>query len=171
MNHFSISEFVTAYGLLVGAADTNCKGKKLFLTKKQLRDSTSIWDSISPPVNFTNYMSRTRFKEFRQIIAYHWQDVGIFEENDPWWRYQKAVNELNGIRKELLNLSNANSFDETMCAVCPQTSFTGGLPNISNIKSKPEPIGVEGKSAISGYPLRVFQFFEIYKVQSILIYK
>lgn len=75
----------------------------------------------------------------------------------------KACSELNQIRREFLNLSNISVFDETMSAWCPQTSFTGGLPNISNIQRKPEPLGTEAKSAVSGGDLRVMRYLEIMK--------
>jgi hypothetical protein len=41
----------------------------------------------------------------------------------------------------MINASKVKVIDESMCAYRPRTTATGGLPNISFIKQKPEPLG------------------------------
>jgi len=41
----------------------------------------------------------------------------------------------------LINASKVKVVDESMCAYRPRTTATGGLPNISFIKQKLEPLG------------------------------
>lgn len=64
---------------------------------------------------------------------------------DPWWKFGSAVEEFNELRKTLIHPSNHVCLDELMSAWCPKTSKLGGLPNISFIKRKPQPLGTEMK--------------------------
>ena len=114
-------------------------------------------------MDFSTYMSKTRFREFRHMLSFMWQDEELYNKGDPWWRFQKAIDEFNGIRMKLLVYPNITCIDESMIAWRPQTTPTGGLPNISNIKRKPEDLGTEGKAAVSGFPFTVMRFLEIYK--------
>jgi hypothetical protein len=56
---------------------------------------------------------------------------------------------LNGYNKNRHNWVAASvrkTLDESMSAYQPRTSTTGGLPNISFILRKPEPLGTEFKT-------------------------
>ena len=163
IKYFSVSEFLTGYGIILGAADCLDKGNALFKTKKEESAPCTLWHSIAPKMDFSNYLSLSRFKQFRSILAHQWQDSEKFNENDPWWRFQKAIDEFNAIRKKFLTLGNITCLDESMVAWKPQTTFTGGLPNISHIDHKPEDIGCEQKTAASSGPLSVMRFIEVNK--------
>ena len=58
-----------------------------------------------------------------------------------------GINDFNSHRKNLLKCSNHLCFDEMMSTWRPRTSKTGGLPNITYIIRKPEPLGTEFKCA------------------------
>jgi hypothetical protein len=72
IKYFTVSEFLTGYGILIGAADCSDKGGALFKSKKDESAPPSLWHSIAPQMDFSNYMSLSRFKQFRSIIAHHW---------------------------------------------------------------------------------------------------
>jgi hypothetical protein len=63
------------------------------------------------------------------------------KESDPWFKFSTAINEFNDIRRTNLICSNWISADETMSAWRPRKTALGGLPNISFISQKPEPLG------------------------------
>jgi hypothetical protein len=52
------------------------------------------------------------------------------------------VKEFNNNRFCLVKGAKVKAIDESMCAYCPRITSTGGLPKISFIKRKPEPLGL-----------------------------
>ena len=100
-----------------------------------------MWDTIMQRPNFSKHMKLYRFKEFRFFLQKIWEKT----EQDPWWAFSSAVKEFNDIRGEEIIDSWENVLDETMSAWRPRTSKNGGLPNISYIIRKPEPLGTECK--------------------------
>ena len=66
---------------------------------------------------------------------------------DPWWAFSSAVDDFNQIRNNIITSSCTKVLDETMSAWRPRTSKNGGLPNISYIERKPEPLGTEFKTS------------------------
>ena len=55
------------------------------------------------------------------------------------------MDDFNSNRLATLHVSNHLCVDEMMSAWRPRTSATGGLPNITHIPRKPEPLGTEFK--------------------------
>jgi hypothetical protein len=86
-------------------------------------------------------MSENRFKEFRKLIFRICENDSV-KENDPWWEFSAAVDEINKQWRDLIKSSIVKVEDESMSAWCPRTTKTGGLPNISYIIQKPEPLGM-----------------------------
>jgi hypothetical protein len=85
-------------------------------------------------------MSFTRWKDFRR----HFPNIFAEEdkkEEDPWYKFSSAVDDFNDIRKSLIVDSRWTTADESMSAWRPRKTATGGLPNISFIARKPEPLG------------------------------
>ncbi len=85
-------------------------------------------------------MSFYRWKEFRRFFP------AIFvhetrKDSDPWYEFSGIIDEFNDIRRSKLIGSQWLSFDETMSARRPRKTALGGLPNISFIARKPEPLG------------------------------
>lgn len=65
---------------------------------------------------------------------------------DPWWKFKKAIDQFNKIRMMQVVSSYEKVLDESMSSWRPRTTATGGLPNISFILRKPEPLGTELKT-------------------------
>jgi hypothetical protein len=104
--------------------------------KKATEDEAFL--SIVPPANFCKWMKLYRFKHFRTFVTAIWEDATT-KETDPWWQFEPAVKEFNNLRQERVVSAVWEIVDETMSAWRPRTTPLGGLPNISNIKRKPEP--------------------------------
>jgi hypothetical protein len=143
VRHFTERAFLVAIGIMVAAAGFNCRGCELWNTTSMNNETisdTKTWVTINESPDFGKYMSENRFKEYRKLIAKIW-DTEEVKESNPWWGFSSAVDEFNLQRKKLVRPSNWVVADESMSAWCPRKSKTGGLPNISYICRKPEPLG------------------------------
>ena len=136
---FTQPEFLVALGLLVGAVEYGCKGGNLWLNGKKVAESD--WSSILPHPNFDRFMLEYRFKNFRHFLPYIFADESLRDADDPWWKFAGAVKEFNDHRSNIIKPSKTKVADESMSAYRPRTTATGGLPNISFVKWKPEPLG------------------------------
>jgi len=143
---FSNEEFLTGLGLLLGAAEFSQKGVDLFNVKDDVQDDDDIWQSIRPSPHFEQYMSYSRFKDFRRFLPDIYADDASEEEINPWYQFSPAVEEFNEIRRTKIKCSRWICADESMCAWRPRTTALGGLPNISFVVRKPEPLGTEFKT-------------------------
>lgn len=92
-------------------------------------------------------MSETRFNELRKYASYAMHSPEAAAAGDPWARVRGASWGFNAKRRAMFNQPSIIVMDESMCAWCPQASKTGGLPHISFIMRKPEPLGTEFKTA------------------------
>jgi len=90
-------------------------------------------------------MTFSRFKEFRRFLPTCWCNKEE-EDTNPWYKFSAAVDTFNQIRKEKLIKADWSIIDESMSAWRPRTTQYGGLPNLSHIPRKPEPLGTEFKS-------------------------
>ena len=70
-----------------------------------------------------------------------YEDVQVNEEEDPWWQFALCVSEFNSHRQNIIISSTWKVFDESMLVYHAWTTMTGGLPNLSFILRKPEPLG------------------------------
>ena len=100
--------------------------------------------TIEPCANFGRWMPEYRFKEFRYFLPEQFVDYSR-RSTDPWWRFIGGVEQFNMNRLNLVVASNHLTMDELMSAWRPRTTRTGGLPNITHIPRKPEPLGTEFK--------------------------
>jgi len=103
-------------------------------------DEEENFISLSVDPQFEKYMPFGRWKEFRRFFPEVFADV-TKKEVDPWYQFSGAIDEFNEIQADLSCDSKWISIDETMCAWKPRKKATGGLPNISFIVWKPEPLG------------------------------
>jgi hypothetical protein len=85
-------------------------------------------------------MRENWFKEYCKVIAKIWENNEV-KDTDPWWEISSAVEEFNQQGQNLVQPSTWMVEDELMSAWCPRKTKTGGLPNISFIMRKPEPLG------------------------------
>jgi len=139
---FTQSEFLTGHAIIIGASCYSQSGAALFSEGKDQDDS---WDTITHKARFDRYMKLYRFKEFRHFLPKIFEQP-MEKDSDPWYCFSSAVNEFNEIRNELVQSSHVKVLDESMSAWHPRTSKNGGLPNISYIIRKPEPLGTEFKT-------------------------
>jgi hypothetical protein len=141
---FTPDEFCKALGILIAAAGYNCKGVELWrkVSGECFSSDVSEWPSVIPPPNFDCLMSSNHFKQWQKFIPIIWEDETLqFDGNqDPWWKFAPAISEFNEHRRKIIQHSSMLVADESMSAWVPRTSKTGGLPNISFIKRKPEPL-------------------------------
>jgi len=124
------------FGLLLGSLQFAEQGDQLW---------TSTYETLAQP-DFRRYMSLTRFKNIRTHVVttmakYEAQDT------DVWWRLRGGVERFNANRRALLRTVPVCVLDETMSAWRPRTTKGGGLPHISYVIRKPEPLGTEFKTA------------------------
>jgi hypothetical protein len=100
---FSKQEFLTALGLLIAAAEFSQTGKELFSNGDQKSDDNDKenWMSLVPHPSFEQFMSYSRFKDFRRFFPEIWVNETT-KDSDPWYKFATAINEFNTIRRNLL---------------------------------------------------------------------
>jgi len=101
------------------------------------------WSSLIPHPSFASYMSYSRFKDFRRFLPVIWFDFQLKDASDPWWKFAGAVKEFNDIQRERVQASSWKVINELMCAWRPRATALGGVPNISFIMRKPEPVSTQ----------------------------
>ena len=94
-----------------------------------------------PHPNFDQFIPEYHFWHFREFLPLIFQDKTV-KDTDQWWQFSDAVKEFSNNRQRLVKRAKIEAIDESMCAYHPRTTSTGGLPNISFIKRKPEPLGL-----------------------------
>ena len=102
-------------------------------------------DTVTQNTRFNRYMKLYRFKEFRFFYPRIYE-LTLEKDNDPWYCFSSAIKEFNDIRNEQVQSSWVKVLDKSMSAWRLHTSKNGGLPNISFIIRKPEPLGTEFKT-------------------------
>jgi hypothetical protein len=88
------------------------------------------------------------FKQFRKVIPLIWEADEGTTAQDPWFKFWVAVENFNTIQKHDIITSERRVLDESMSMYWPCTTKLGGLPNISYILRKPEPLGTEFKTSV-----------------------
>jgi hypothetical protein len=91
--------------------------------------------------NFDRFIPEYRYQHFREFFPFLFQDDTV-KDTDRLWQFSVAMKEFNNNRFHLVKGAKVKAIDESMCADHPRTTSTGGLPNISFIKRKPEPLGL-----------------------------
>ena len=131
-------EFVTFWGLIIGASQFHQKGKCMW--------TNSARRGIRDPPRFDCWMKQWRFNEIRNLLKYAKADLSKVP-SDPWAWFRRAVDDFNLSRKAVLQHGLVVTLDESMSAWKPRADKFGGLPNISFIMRKPKPLGTEFKAA------------------------
>ena len=67
------------------------------------------------------------------------------EKGNPWWKFAGYVDQFNVSCRAKIRVSWWKTLDESMFAYCLQKTKTGGLPHLSFVLYKPEPLGSETK--------------------------
>jgi hypothetical protein len=146
---FSRQEFLIGLGLLIAAAEFSQNGKELFRKTDQKHldgDDKENWMSLVSHPGFDQYMSYSFFKEFRRFLPEIWVNEAV-KDVDPWYKSYTVIDEFNNIWRTSIICSRWKVADESMSAWRPRTTALGGLPNISFVVRKPEPLGTEFKTS------------------------
>jgi hypothetical protein len=159
ITRFKEDEFLIGHALLIGAADCADRGRCLWEDKKG--QGNEAWQSIAAKTVFTPYMKLYRFKQFRKMVPKIWEQEDL-TGNDPWFKFRGAIENFNHIRKLDILSSEKRILDESMSAFRPRTSKYRGLPNISYIIRKPEPLGTEFKTSVCP-TLNIMTYMEVCK--------
>lgn len=106
----------------------------------------NFYESVMSHPNFERFMPYSRFKVFRKFVPDVMINDQMEEDGDPWWRFAGFVDKFNANRKLNFLSSLLLTGDETMSAQRPRKTKTGGLPHLSYIFRKPEPLGTEFKN-------------------------
>jgi hypothetical protein len=138
---FSEQEFLSGLGVFIGAAEFGIQGMNLWREGDQVGQEVEEWQSMVPHPEFDKIIKLYRWKECRAFLPYAFQSQKLKDENDPWWRFEGAIQEFNNNRFDRIQIARWLCIDESMSAWRPRTTPTGGLPNISFILRKPEPLG------------------------------
>jgi hypothetical protein len=105
-------------------------------------------------------MSRWRFEQIRRFVPFIMCDPDLKDSGDDWWMLRPFVGAFNSTRSKRVAASIKKLLDESMSAFRPRTTKKGGLPHISFISRKPEPLGTEFKvvcCSVTG----IFLFIEV----------
>jgi len=126
------------------AASCGKGGYKLW-EKKHHRKERTMTEPINIGIGGKNIMAEHRFKFLKSVYPYAFQDKDAERAGDPWHMVLLAVDGYNENRKRTVAASVTKVMDESMSAFKPQSTKTGGLPNISFVQRKPRPLGTEFK--------------------------
>ena len=161
IRNFTEQEFLVGMGIIIAAAGFNCRGCELWaVDNPELAVTLDVktWRSIIQSPNFGKYMGENRFKEYRKMIPAIWENPMV-TETDPWWNFSQAVEEFNQQCQDKIKSSMWKTEDESMSAWCPQKTKCGGLPNISYVIRKPEPLGKLSFLLLSFFTIIIFLTF------------
>ena len=90
--------------------------------------------------NFDQHMRAYRFQDFCKYFPLANVDESK-KDSDAWYSFSAAVHEFNELRSKRVRGHVWKTADESMSAFRPRTTQLGGLPNISFVMRKPEPLG------------------------------
>jgi hypothetical protein len=131
----SQQEWVTFWGLVIGARQFSVQGRGLWETAS---------DGFQPAPNFGQYMSWGRFQLIRELVKWSKADLDA-QPTDPWYMFRRMTTDFNANRAANVHMQLVQVLDEMMSSWQPRKDKLGGLPNISYIQRKPKPLGTELK--------------------------
>jgi len=141
---FRDDEFLVALGLLIGSVEYGTRGKELWVTSSHkdggIEGEVEKWESFVCHPNFDQHMRAYRFRDFRKYFPLSYVDE-TKKGSDDWFSFSPAVEEFNELRAKRVNAHVWKTADESMSSYRPRTTKLGGLPNISLVMQKPEPLG------------------------------
>jgi hypothetical protein len=161
---FSEQEFLVGHTLTICASDCSDRGSMVWEDPKASPNYNKAWQLLAKKNNLLalSYMKLYHFKQFHKVIPLIWEVDESTAAQDPWFKFWVAVENFNTIRKHDIITSERRVLDESMSVHRPCTAKLGGLPNISYILRKPEPLGTEFKTSVCPQ-LNVMMHIEICK--------
>ena len=134
----TMREYVVFIGLILAAVQFSESGVKKLWSETQT--------GFTAPACFGRYMPSRRFEAIKKFAGLCKADLQA-REHDPWWKFRRWVTDFNKNRLTVVQPCMRYIMDESMSSWRPQKSKTGGLPHLSFIARKPEPLGTEFKCA------------------------
>ena len=147
-------EYYTFIAIIIAASGYTQKGKQLW------QDDTFSSFFKSPKFGEQFRVTYHRFEQLKKYFVYAFCDSNADKSADKWWMIRGFVDGYNENREKYVASGFILILDESMSAWCPQTTKTGGLPHISFILRKPEPLGTEFKVAADS-ATEIFTHLEI----------
>ena len=138
--HFTGQEFFTARALVFASVCFSENGSQLFEC-----DEEAAFAGWTIPPAFKKHMKLYRFKEYRRFIPITMESEDLKRDGDDWYQAKDYIDRFNKRRMDEVTFSVWDILDESMSAFVPKKTKLGGLPNISYIQRKPEPLGTEFK--------------------------
>ena len=119
----------------------------------QFKEGSDCWatDTVDmlPPPNFGRHLNADRFDRILRYFARGPEGCDENAAEDPWFQVRWMVNGYNACRKRVFIWGWCCIVDESMVSWTGK-SGVGGLPHLSFIPRKPEPLGVELKTMCDG---------------------
>jgi hypothetical protein len=153
----SEQEWWVFIGIIISAGPQGKGGSKLW-EKASHREGRGMTKPINYGPDGEGIMAHYRFKEVKAAFPWSFQDKSkeprldeggsevVEEGKDSWHIIMGMVDGYNKNRHDWVAASIGKVLDESMSAYRPRTSKTGGLPHLSFILRKPEPLGTELKT-------------------------
>jgi hypothetical protein len=94
---------------------------------------------------FEQYICYSQFKEFRYFSPEIWVDDSK-KESDPRYKFSMAIHKINSLQRMFVRASKRKDTGKSMSAWRLRITASDGLPNISFVVWKPEPLGTEFKT-------------------------
>jgi hypothetical protein len=111
-------------------------GKRSLLKPRDLEPSKTGGQNIIP---------KCHFEQIKHAFPYTSVDVEAKNRGDKWHPIALLFNGFNKKHVKHTAASRLMVLNESMSAYCPWTTQPGGLPHLSFIGRKPEPLGTDFK--------------------------
>ena len=121
------------------------KGGMHLWEKENHREERTETEPINYGPDGKGTMAKYRFDHIKTFFPWSFQDKEAEANGEPWHMVMLLVDGFNKNRHDWVAASAKKVLDELMSAWKPQTTKTGGLPHLSFILRKPEPLGTEFK--------------------------
>jgi hypothetical protein len=119
----------------------------------QFKSETDLWATdmraLMPAPGFGRLMSRDKFRRILRYWARGTQEDKDQLRTNPWTQVDKWVRGFNHARQREICPGSSLTPDEMMLEWKGKSGH-GGLPHLSFIKRKPQPLGTELKSVCEG---------------------
>ena len=134
-------EFWRFIGVMIASSSLGKSGLNLFEDEGK-RQHRQFSKCINLGPSGDDIIEQYRLKDLRSTFLFA---IHTKESTSDWARIELLVDGINKNQKKNIASSVFKVLDESMSAWVPRTTATGGLPNISYILRKPEPLGTEFK--------------------------
>ena len=119
----------------------------------QFKGGTHLWarepHGLHPPADFGQWITEDRFRRIGRYLSRGPEEVNDALQTDPWAELRWLVDGFNVVRAREVKAGAKLNPDESMFA-WKGKSGVGGVPALSFVERKPEPLGLELKCVADG---------------------